>query len=143
MSSAVQSSSWKDLEEGTEVCLPFTVSDEDMNAFMLLSGDQSALHTDLDFARRKGFDSRVVYGGLIVAQISRLLGMHLPGRDGVWNGLKIDFRRPLYPNQPASVIGCISHRSEATRSLTIKLRIEAGDRLIATGSADVTVLFDE
>ncbi|MDP6774231.1 MAG: MaoC/PaaZ C-terminal domain-containing protein [Rhodospirillales bacterium] len=143
MSPAIQSASWKDIEEGAEVCLPFTVSDEDMNAFARLSGDESALHTEPDFARRKGFESRVVYGGLIVAHISRLLGMHLPGRDGVWNGLKIDFRRPLYPNQPACVIGRVSHRSEATLSLSIKLRVESGDRLIATGSADVSVLLDE
>ena len=122
--------------EGAEARLNFRISDADMIAFSRLSEDSNPLHSDDDYARQLGFDSRVVFGALLVAKISALIGVHLPGPGAVWAGLDVDFRNPLYVNEDATLSGKIAHKSEAARMLTLKLRIESGARLIATGTAE-------
>ncbi len=91
---------------------------------------------DDEFARASGFEGPVVFGALIIAKISKLLGMDLPGPGGVWAGLKINFRNPLYVNEPAVIHGEVDHCSSATGMISLKLKVEAGDRLIATASAE-------
>ena len=135
--------SWKDLEEGREARFSFTIDDADMEAFAALSGDRNPLHTDDDYARKRGYGRRLVYGGLICAQVSRLMGMHLPGRNGISSGVRLDYRNPLYPGEEATMIGRIGHLSAATRTATVKLRVEAGDRLIAKGEGLSVIMEDD
>jgi acyl dehydratase len=125
---------------GKTVRLPFTVTRADMDAFARLSGDVNPLHRDAAIARHAGFEGPVVYGAMIVAKVSWLLGMHLPGTGGVWTGIRMDFRNPLYADQPAEISAEIADRSESTRMLTIKIVVEAGGRRIASGAAEMKIL---
>lgn len=111
-----------------------------MDAFCALSGDANPLHRDPGFARDAGFHGAVVYGALLVAKISELIGMRLPGTGGVWAGLKMDFRNPLYVGETARLQAEIDHRSEAARMISLKLRIDTDDRCIATGSVETVML---
>lgn len=128
-----------DLAEGRTERLAFRVGAPEMAAFATLSGDRNPLHLDEDFARARGFSGRVVYGGLILAQVSRLLGMRLPGRDGVWASIRMDFRAPLYLEEEAILEAVVAHLSEATGLVKVKLSVRVGDRLIASGSAESVV----
>lgn len=128
-----------DLAEGRTERLPFSIGTAEMEAFATLSGDRNPLHLDEGFARGKGFAGRVVYGGLILAQVSRLLGMRLPGSDGVWASIRMDFRAPLYLEEEAVLEAVVAHLSEATGMVKVKLSVRAGDRLIASGSAESVV----
>jgi acyl dehydratase len=131
--------SWNGLSPGQTVSLPFRVGAAEMDAFATLSGDVNPLHCDDAFARAAGFEGRVVYGGLILAQVSRLLGMHLPGRFGVWNGLRMDFRVPLYMDREAILQGTVEQLSEAVGAVTIGLVLTAGDQVLAKGKAFSTL----
>lgn len=124
------------LAEGQAVTLEFSITAADMETFAALSGDRNPLHSDAELAQSKGFAGPVVYGGLLIAKISGLLGEDLPGPGTVWTGLKLDFRKPLYVEEQARLSGRVSHVSQATRSVTIDLKIETDDRVIATGSAE-------
>lgn len=116
----------------------FAVTAEEMEGFARISGDRNPLHLDDAHARERGFSGRVVYGGLLVAKVSRLIGMELPTTDCVWNGIKLDFRRPLYVGELASLRSEVTHVAPAVRAATIGLRITAGERLVAKGAAEVT-----
>jgi len=131
---------WQDLFVGMSVTLDFTVTPDDMAAFAALSGDRNPLHVDADFARGKGFDGVVVYGGMIVAKISQLIGMRLPGRDGVWMGLRLQFSNPLYVGQQAQIEGAITDLSAATRVVSLKIGVRAGGKSLATGAAEVLLV---
>lgn len=130
----------QELREGMSAHVDFVVSAEDMRAFALLSGDYNPLHVDADFARRKGFDGAVVYGALLVAKVSQLIGMRLPGRDGVWTGLALQFRRPLYVGRAARVEAVVERLSAATGLLRLKLKLRSGDLLLASGEAEVLLV---
>lgn len=128
-----------DLAEGHKSSVAFTVTPEQMQAFAELSGDFNPLHVDESFARAKGYEGRVVYGALLVAKISQLLGMQLPGRDGVWASLSLDFKRPLYVGQEAEAEGTLVTVHRATGMLELALVLRSGGRIIGKGKAEVVL----
>ncbi len=129
-----------DLKVGMSVSCPFCIGRSEMDAFLALSGDSSRIHINGDFARDQGFSGPVVYGALIVARLSNLVGMHLPGDLGLATHWKIDFNQPLYVDEDAVMTAELAHVSHSTHTVTVKFRVLAGDRLIASGSAGSKLL---
>lgn len=127
------------IAEGDSASVPFRIDADAMADFARLSGDVNPLHTDSKYAHSVGFQRAVVYGGLILAQVSRLIGMDLPGRHAIWNGIRMDFRAPLYVDEDAVLTGTVAQVSEATRTITVSLLVESGDRTVASGKAYVSV----
>ena len=130
---------WEEIAEGMQVAFPICVTDDDMRRFAVLSGDVSPLHTDPAFARSKGYDDIIVYGGLLVSYISRLVGMHMPGRDSVEAGLEVKFTNPLFVNENATLSGVVKHKHESVRLLEIAFRITTPAKTVARGMARVLV----
>lgn len=140
MDQAFVPSSFGDLHLGMKARTEILVLEKDMDAFAEISGDRSAIHVDPEFARKAGFNGRVVYGGLMVAALSRMVGMTLPGPIGVAAGWRIDFHQPLYINETAILDAEISQISESVRLVKLKFAISAGERLIAKGSAEAKII---
>ena len=128
------------LYEGLEERFVFKATDEMMQSFVEISGDVNPVHTDSNYAASRGFDGMVVYGGILVAQISRMVGMHLPGRDALWNSLNIQFAHPLLVGQTAELEARVDHISEATSSIEFKFKITSQGKKLAKGSAGVQIL---
>jgi acyl dehydratase len=131
---------WTDLAVGNSASFDFSVSPEDMARFAELSGDFNPLHIDDAFARGKQFEGRVVYGALIIAKVSRLIGMELPGRDSVWTKVTFQFNRPLYVGQTATLQGVVATLSEATGFVELKLTLKVDGRPLAKGIAEVLLV---
>ena len=125
--------------EGETARLSFTVTEDDMAAFAAISGDYNPLHCVDAFAKSKGYPGCVVYGALLVAKISQLIGMELPGRDAIWTRLDIQFVSPLFVGQPAEIVAILARISSAVRALELTLRIEADSKLIARGKASAVM----
>ena len=111
-----------------------------MDVFRVLSGDASRIHLDAEFARSRGFSGPVVYGALIVARLSNLVGMHLPGDFGLATSWKIDFNQPLYVGEKAVMHAELTQMSHSTHTVSVKFRVVAGDRLVASGRAGSKLL---
>jgi len=129
------SDSLKGFSVGQRADVEFSVSAEQQEQFAQLSGDRNPVHLDAAFARLHGYPAPVVYGGLLVAKLSQLVGMSFPGEHGLWSSLQMDFRAPLLVGEPARVTAEIGQVSEATRSLVLKVAVRCGDRLVASGRA--------
>lgn len=127
------------IAEGLKEGLSFTVSARDMETFRELSGDDNPLHFDADFAHARGFEGPLVYGALMVAAISRLLGTKLPGPGCVWHSLKIDFRKPLYVDQTATLAGVVSYCNASLGLLRVTLEVSSGGELLAKGEAQASL----
>ena len=128
------------LHEGLVERFVFEPTEKMMQLFMEISGDMSPVHTDVNYAKSRGFDGVVVYGGILVAQISRMVGMHLPGHDALSRGLNIHYVRPLLVGQQAELEARVAHISEATSSIELKFKITSQGKTLAKGSAAVQIL---
>ena len=118
--------------------IPFLVTPDMMTQFRSLSGDHHPVHLDPQYARSRGFRDCIVYGGIMVSQVSRLIGMELPILNCIWTRLTIDFVSPLYVNEEALLEAHVEGISEAVQVLRLKFRIQVEERLIARGNAEVS-----
>jgi 3-hydroxybutyryl-CoA dehydratase len=112
-----------DLVEGQEVVEDFRVTDEDMEAFARLSGDRNPVHLDRRAAMDRGYQEPLVYGALLVARLSRLIGMQLPGPSSVWTELRITFHRPLRIGESARLLARVASVHPSTETVRLKFRI--------------------
>lgn len=139
MSSEAQVLCLSDLKAGSDQTIKFVVSERDLEMFAELSGDRNPLHTDSVFAKTKGFRDKVVYGALLIAKLSQLIGMHLPGRDTIFTGLDVTFRAPVHPGDVVLLTAKIAHVSQATGAVNLSVHALIGDRIVMSGNAE-TVL---
>ncbi|MGE5563991.1 MAG: MaoC/PaaZ C-terminal domain-containing protein [Bacillota bacterium] len=121
----------------------FVVEPADMEAFQKMSGDTSLIHTDREFARSRGFDDVIAYGGIMLAHLSHVLGMKIPGAGGTSLRWTIDYRRPLYVGAEADIDFEVTGVSAATGVIDGKFRIVSGGKTIATGSTQSMVPLDQ
>ena len=132
--------SLRDLNEGQSVVVELSIDDAQLRKFAELSGDFNPLHTDDAFARRKGFQGRVVYGGLLVAKISELIGMRLPGKNSIWASLSLEFLQPLYLDQSVQLEAVVSRASPGTGLVELKLTLRRDGQKLCKGRAEVIVV---
>lgn len=109
--------------------------------FARLSGDTNPLHTRQDFARSIGFHKPVAHGALQVAIVSMLIGMRLPGPGALWRSLSIEWLKPVFVGDRATVTLTIRSASGAGSVILMDIAISssAGDE-IAKGNASVKIL---
>lgn len=63
-----------DLRPGMRASFSRTITAEMQQKFYDISGDENPLHTDVDYARKRGFQDCVVYGMLTASLLSTLGG---------------------------------------------------------------------
>ena len=110
-----------------------------MRLFERLSGDRSSVHTDDDFARSCGYEGPIVYGGIMTAKLSYMLGTLLPGDRGTSLRWQIDYRKPLSVGEPATIRLEVAGVSRSTRVVDGKFEIRTGEKLVATGKTQSIV----
>ena len=132
-----------ELSEGQSFSFDTTISEAMIDAFAMLTGDVSPLHIDHRFATGRGFKGRVVHGALLCGLVSRLIGVHLPGRDCLLHSINMKFPMPTYANDLVRTKGAIEQISFATRAMTLQVEITNVNSQCIAAKGKVTVGFTE
>lgn len=111
-----------------------------MQLFAQLSGDRSPIHVDELFARAHGLDGRIVYGNLLGAMVSTLVGMKLGGPGVMIVSQTINFRRPVPVGAEVRLTALVVQKSEAGRLAELQLKFAMGDQVVATGKCQIKFL---
>jgi len=111
---------FSDIKIGLEEFFQVKIDASKMDKFLDISGDINPLHMDGDYAKEKGFSNRVVYGLLTASFYSTLVGVHLPGKFCVLQGIDIQFSKPVYIDDTLKVSGKVSYINEAYKQIEIK-----------------------
>jgi 3-hydroxybutyryl-CoA dehydratase len=126
---------------GASDTMTIPVSQAMCDAFGTLSGDDAPLHTDEEFARRNGFEGRLVHGAMVFSLLSRMVGTRFPGPQCLWLKCDIGFRNPCYAPSTLRFHGVVTQQSEATRSIALTFEItDDRERQIATAKTVHKVL---
>lgn len=118
---------FEDLKIGMSESFTVTVTPEMMDSFLNLSGDENPLHTDSDFAKKQGYNDRVVYGLLTTSFISKLVGVYLPGKYCLLQGIDVKYSKPVYAGDVLIVKGEVEELHESVKRATIKVTITNQD----------------
>ena len=121
----------------------YQVTPEVYNAFQTVSGDFNPLHTNLDFAIRKGFSGKVMYGNILNAFISHFVGMLLPSQDVMILSQDINYHKPVYLNDEITLKAAVDDVSEAVGYISYKLVFYRDKERVAKGHVQISVLQDK
>lgn len=121
--SNISSYAIEDLYVGQSTFFEITLSKSMIDAFVELSGDNSPLHVNLDFATDRGFADRVAHGAIFCSLASRIVGVHLPGSNCLLLSMNFRFHLPSYVDDSFRVKGTIDHISIAANAADILIEI--------------------
>jgi 3-hydroxybutyryl-CoA dehydratase len=123
-----------DLVEGQEKRIQVHISAADVTSFIALSGDAAPLHIDRDFAQKARYTGPVVHGALLIAYVSRLVGMEIPGQFSIMERIDMAFRHPCYAPCDLQIVGKVRQISEAVSSVVLDISVQdPTGRAVATG----------
>ena len=132
---------FEDLFIGKEEYFSVTVTEEMMKMFLELSGDSNPLHNDEEFAIDQGYQNKVVYGLLTTSFISRLVGVLLPGKYCLLQGVDVKYSRPVYVGDILIIRGVIDELHESVKRAVIKVTIQNQDeKKVVKGKVEVGFL---
>ena len=87
--------------------------------FAEFSGDLNPIHVDAVVAREFGHPKPVAHGAILVAIISRMIGMEIPGPGAVWLSQNVEWLQPVYVGDRISVTLEITEYSQGASLLTL------------------------
>lgn len=119
------------------------IDDDKLQDFAKLSGDFNPLHMDEEYARTTKFKKRVCHGMFLASFFSKLVGMHLPGKNALYFSQDLYFQSPCYLGDQITVEGEVLDKSDSTRIITIKTSIYNQDgSCLVDGTAKVIMRED-
>lgn len=114
---------FSDITVGSTESFDIKINASMMDKFLDISKDTNPLHIDKDYAKDKGFSDKVVYGLLTSSFYSTLVGVYLPGKYCILQGIDIQFSKPVYIDDILKITGKVSYINEAYKQIEIKAAI--------------------
>lgn len=133
----------KDISVGMVHEFTAAISREMLVQFIQISGDNNPLHADSDYAVARGFKDSVVHGMLSSSLYSRLIGVYLPGKYCLLQGMDISFKKPVFPDDELCVSGEVVYINEAYKQIEIKAKISNQEKQIVSKAKIKIGLLDE
>ena len=132
---------FEDLYIGLTESFEVEITEEMMNSFLNVTGDENPLHNDKEFAKKQGYDNKVVYGMLTSSFVSKLVGVYLPGKYCLLQGLEAKYLRPVYDGDMLTISGTIDELHESVKRAVVKFAIiNQHGKKVVKGKADIGFL---
>ncbi|MBL1221986.1 hypothetical protein JET18_14120 [Chryseobacterium sp. L7] len=126
------------LQENQAFKHQFRVDDHVYNGFISVFEDRNVLHTDEEFAKNKGFQSKVMHGNILNGFLSYFIGELLPTDDVMILSQTINFKNPVYLNDVLNFEAVITDQSEAVRVNTFAFKfINENLKTVASGKIQI------
>lgn len=75
----------------------FSFTQEDVEAFAAISGDNNPIHLDEAYAKQTIFKRRIVHGFLGGSVFSKVFGTMFPGEGTIYLEQNMRYRQPMFP----------------------------------------------
>lgn len=112
-----------DVEIGQKEQFSVTITEKMLEDFRYITGDCNPLHNDVMFAKRKGYDNKVVYGMLTSSFLSTLAGVYLPGENSVIYEAEQKFLNPVFVGDKLEISGTVVEKNETFQFFLMKVDI--------------------
>jgi len=123
MTSAPNEYKFDEIKIGLEHKFTEAITESTLDRFASLSGDHNPLHMDENYAKNTQFKKRVCHGMLLASFFSKLVGMHIPGRNALYFSQTLNFQNPCFVGDTVTVHGQVIDKSDSTKILTIKTSV--------------------
>lgn len=111
----------EDIEIGMTEEFKVKVTEKMQDDFRKNTGDINPMHSDVNFAKEKGFENILVFGMLTASFFSTLVGVYLPGKNCLFQECKdIRFHNPVFIGDDLTIKGEVIEIDERFKRITIK-----------------------
>jgi acyl dehydratase len=86
----------KRLEQGDVFTHRFSYTQEMVNQFAIVSGDNNPIHLDAEYAAKTMFKRPIMHGMLGASVFSKVLGTLFPGEGSIYLRQDLKFMKPMY-----------------------------------------------
>ena len=126
-----------EIEMGLTKQFQIIITESMIDDFAKISGDYNPLHMDEKFAQSRDFKNRVCHGMLLGSLFSRLIGMYVPGKYGLYFSQTLNFVNPTIVDDTVTVTGKVISKSESTKIIELKTTIKNSSHVLVDGKAKV------
>ena len=135
---------YDDIQIGTKESLTHKITQNDIEKFVDLTGDDNRLHVDKDYAAKTSFKKPVVHGMIGASFISTIIGTKLPGDGALWFSQTLEFLLPARVGDTISVYAEVIKKNDRERIVELNVEIHNQNRQVITrGVSKVKVVEQE
>jgi 3-oxoacyl-[acyl-carrier protein] reductase len=137
-------SRYKEIKIGDKAVIKHLITENDINKFVSLTGDDNKLHINKDYAAKTSFKKPVVHGMLSASFISTIIGTKIPGDGALWFSQSLEFILPVRIGDTISIIGEVIAKDERLNAIELKTEVFNQDKQkVITGKAKVKIVEEE
>ncbi len=124
--------------------LKHTITIDDLEKFVELTGDDNRLHVDKEFVSKTKFKHPVVHGMLGASFISTIIGTKLPGDGALWFSQNMEFLLPVRINDTITVRAEVIKMEDKDKIIHISTEIfNQKKQIVLRGVAKVKIVEQE
>jgi acyl dehydratase len=126
------------LKLGQKYTHTFSYTQEQVNEFARVTGDDNPVHLDEEFASKTIFKKRIAHGMLGASILSKVFGTLFPGNGTIYLNQTLNFLRPMYVDEMYDAIfevkELIIEKNRAVISTTI---LNSEGKSVLSGEATI------
>lgn len=120
------------------------LTQQDLDKFVELTGDDNKLHVNSDYAAKTSFKKPVVHGMLGASFISTIIGTKLPGDGALWFSQSIEFLLPVRIGDELTVQAEVLKKLDKLHVVELRTDIYNQDKQkVTSGIAQVKIIEQE
>lgn len=124
-----------ELSVGDTASLSGSFSQEDIDAFARISGDDNPAHVDAAWADASPFGGRVAHGVLTAGLISAVLGTQLPGPGTIYMSQTLKWLAPVRPGDLLIATATITEINSEKKRVVLETIVQKDGKTVLTGEA--------
>jgi 3-hydroxybutyryl-CoA dehydratase len=126
---------FEDLSVGETAEMSFPVTEQVIERFAEVSGDDNPVHLDEAFAAQTQFGTRIAHGMLSAGFISAMVGTRLPGYGSIYMSQSLRFRRPVKIGDTVVVTAKVTALDPEKARATIETLCTVDGKAVVEGEA--------
>lgn len=101
----------------------FTYTQSDVEKFAAVTGDVNPVHLDAAYAATTPFKKPIIHGFLSGSVFSKVFGTIFPGEGSIYLSQQLNFKRPMYVDEPYTARFTITAADDKKGELVIDCKI--------------------
>lgn len=137
-------SKYNSIMVGEKASLTHNITQQDIEHFVELTGDDNKLHIDAGYAESTVFKKPVAHGMLGASFISTVIGTKLPGDGALWFAQNLEFLLPVRVGDTITVAAEVMKKHDRDKIIELKTDIvNQHKQVVTTGMAKVKIIEPE
>jgi 3-hydroxybutyryl-CoA dehydratase len=125
----------EELSVGDSASVTKRISQDDIDAFARISGDDNPAHVDAEWAAGTRLGGRVAHGMLTAGLISAVLGTLLPGPGSIYMSQTLRWVSPVRPDDLLTAIATVKEIVAEKRRVVLETVVTRDGEPVLTGEA--------